>query len=122
MNVIHIPQCSIHNRNVHISILNGPLRDMEQVHSGICEIDLMDYWLVIIMASSERHGVSKHRLGNQQINNRNARSTIYTSTATTHIHTHTQEAPDTKIQLTFITVELGPLDADEAKQEQSSLL
>ena len=33
-----IPQCSIQNRNVHISDLNGALWDMEQVHSGICEL------------------------------------------------------------------------------------
>ena len=34
---MHIPQCTIQNRNVHISILNGALWDMGQVHSGICE-------------------------------------------------------------------------------------
>ena len=34
----HIPQCSIQNRNVHISVLNGALWDMEQVPSGICEL------------------------------------------------------------------------------------
>ena len=38
--MFHIPQCSIQNRNGYISILNGALWDMEQVHSGICEIDL----------------------------------------------------------------------------------
>ena len=37
MHLFHIPQCSIQNRNVHISVLNGALWDMEQVHSGICE-------------------------------------------------------------------------------------
>ena len=36
----HIPQCTIQNRNVHISVLNGALWDMEQVHYGICEIGL----------------------------------------------------------------------------------
>ena len=30
----HTPQCSIQNRNAHISVLNGALWDMEQVHSG----------------------------------------------------------------------------------------
>ena len=35
MHLFHIPQCSIQNRNVHISVLNGALWDMEQVHSGI---------------------------------------------------------------------------------------
>ena len=38
MHLFHIPQCSIQNRNVHISVLNGALWDMEQVHSGICEL------------------------------------------------------------------------------------
>ena len=38
MRLFHIPQCSIHNRNVHISVLNGALWDMEQVHSRICEL------------------------------------------------------------------------------------
>ena len=37
MQLSHIPQCSIQNRNVHISVLNGALWDMEQLHSGICE-------------------------------------------------------------------------------------
>ena len=37
MRLLHIPQCPIQNRNVHISVLNGALWDMEQVHSGICE-------------------------------------------------------------------------------------
>ena len=32
MHLFHIPQCSIQNRNVHISVLNGALWDMEQVH------------------------------------------------------------------------------------------
>ena len=32
------PQCFIHNRNVHISVLNEALWDMEKVHSWICEI------------------------------------------------------------------------------------
>ena len=37
MHLFHTPQSSIQNRNVHISVLNGGLWDMEQVHSGICE-------------------------------------------------------------------------------------
>ena len=41
MPLFHNPQCSIQIRNVHISLLNGPLWDMEQVHSGICEIGLL---------------------------------------------------------------------------------
>ena len=38
MHLSHIPQCTIQNRNVHISVLNGALWDMGQVHCGICEI------------------------------------------------------------------------------------
>ena len=38
MVLFHIPQCSIQNRNVHISVLNGALLDTEQVHSGICKL------------------------------------------------------------------------------------
>ena len=38
MRLFHIPYCSIQNKNVHISVLNGALWDMEQVHSGICEL------------------------------------------------------------------------------------
>ena len=38
--LFHIPQCSIQNRNVQISVLNGALWDMEQVHSGICELHI----------------------------------------------------------------------------------
>ena len=38
MHMFQIPQCSIQNRNVHISVMNGALWDMEQVHSGISEI------------------------------------------------------------------------------------
>ena len=41
MHQLHIPQCSIQNRNVNISILNGTLWDTEQVHYGICEIGLL---------------------------------------------------------------------------------
>ena len=49
--LLHIPQCSIQNRNVHISVLNEALWDMEQVHSGICEIGLKQkssswHWLL----------------------------------------------------------------------------
>ena len=37
----HIPQCSIQNRNVHISVLNYTWWDMRQVHCGIYEIGLL---------------------------------------------------------------------------------
>ena len=38
MHLSHIPQYTIQNRNVHISVLNGALWDMKQVHCGICEL------------------------------------------------------------------------------------
>ena len=38
MHLFHIPQCSIQNRNVHISVLNGALWDMKQATSGISEL------------------------------------------------------------------------------------
>ena len=40
MHLPYIPQCTIQNRNVHISVLNGALWDMGQVHCGISEIGL----------------------------------------------------------------------------------
>ena len=45
-------QYTIQNRNVHISVLNGALWDMELVHCGICEIDLLGI-NCIIQASSQ---------------------------------------------------------------------
>ena len=41
----HIPQCTIQNINVHISVLNGALWDIGQLHCGICEIDLLTSFL-----------------------------------------------------------------------------
>ena len=38
VHLFHIPQCTIQNRNVHISVLNGALWDMEQMHGEICEL------------------------------------------------------------------------------------
>ena len=35
------PQCTIRNRNVHISVQNCALWDMKQVQCGICEIGLL---------------------------------------------------------------------------------
>ena len=59
MHLFHIPQCSIQNRNVHISVLNGAIWDMEQVHSEICEIGLL-----------EQTGVTKLQLINQICSNK----------------------------------------------------
>ena len=55
MHLFPIPQCFIQNRNVNISVLNGILWDMEQVHSGICEIGLLqkiDRYNVIVCLPS----------------------------------------------------------------------
>ena len=41
MQLPHIPQCTIQNINVHISVLNGVLWDMGQVHYVIYKIDLV---------------------------------------------------------------------------------
>ena len=38
MHLSHIPQYTIHNRNVHITVVNGVLWDIGQVHCRICEI------------------------------------------------------------------------------------
>ena len=38
MHLFHIPQYPIQNINVYISVLNGALWDMEQVHCWICEL------------------------------------------------------------------------------------
>ena len=43
MHLFHISQCSIQNRNVHISVLDEALWDMEQVHSRICEFGQFDW-------------------------------------------------------------------------------
>ena len=47
MHLFHIPQCTIQNRNVHISVLYGTLLDMGQVHCGICEIGPFLFWFVL---------------------------------------------------------------------------
>ena len=58
MHLIHISQCSIQNRNVHISVLKGALWDMEQVHSGICEIGLLSH--IIHQVSVIRLKIARH--------------------------------------------------------------
>ena len=37
MHLSHIQQCTIQEKNVHISVLNGTLWDKGEVHCGICE-------------------------------------------------------------------------------------
>ena len=43
MHLSHILQYTIQKRNVNISVLNGELWDMGQVHCGICEIDQLSW-------------------------------------------------------------------------------
>ena len=45
MHLSHIPQYTIQNRNVHISVLNGVLWDMGQVHYEIYKTSLFHYLL-----------------------------------------------------------------------------
>ena len=54
---LNIPQCSIQNRNVHISVLTEALWDIEEVHYGICEIGLLS-WLILtpVMQKSVYYG------------------------------------------------------------------
>ena len=42
MHLFHIPQSSIQDRNVHISVLNGGLWDMEQMNFGIVKLSYFD--------------------------------------------------------------------------------
>ena len=49
MHLSHIPQCTIQNRNVPISVLNDALWDMEQLQCGICEIGLF----ILLQQSSQ---------------------------------------------------------------------
>ena len=43
MHLFHILQCTIRNRNMHISVLNVALWDMEQLLCGICELGQMTH-------------------------------------------------------------------------------
>ena len=74
MHLFHIPQCTIQNRNVHISVLNGALWYVELVHCGIFETSLLlsrsntcrpvypcVYWFVLpvpLPLDTTPHGVS----------------------------------------------------------------
>ena len=54
MHVSHTPRCTIQNRDVHISVLNGVLWDMEQMHGGICEIRA-DFVIISLTIIRLRH-------------------------------------------------------------------
>ena len=57
VHLLHIPQCTLQNRNVHISALNGALWDMEQVHCGICEIGRLPFQWKAVDVEYSRHWV-----------------------------------------------------------------
>ena len=44
--LFHIPQYTIHNKSVPISVLNGALCDIEQVLYGICEIGTSEQFVI----------------------------------------------------------------------------
>ena len=62
MHPFHIPQCLIHNRNVHISVLNGALWDMEEVHCGICELGQFPVHYASCLVVLCHHTVPSHIL------------------------------------------------------------
>ena len=43
MHLFHIPQCTIQNRNVHISVLNGVLCDINKSHNTPVPYPTMDH-------------------------------------------------------------------------------
>ena len=67
MHLFHITQCSIQKRNVHISVLNGALWDVEQVHSGICEIGLLVQDAEVVHVRSTSGFLSSAILHNPQL-------------------------------------------------------
>ena len=38
MHLFHVQQRTIQNSNIHISVLNGALWDLRQLHCGVCEL------------------------------------------------------------------------------------
>ena len=58
MHLFHNPQCTIQNRNVHISVLSGALWDMEQEHCEICELGQLQ-------GASRIHGPILERISNR---------------------------------------------------------
>ena len=53
MHLFGIPQWSIQNINVHISVLNEALWDMKQVHSGICELVQLSCFRIIFLSGEK---------------------------------------------------------------------
>ena len=59
---LRIPQCSIQNRSVYISVLNGALWHMEEVHHGICEIGLLpvkQHWKIWVLKYVRKNYITK---------------------------------------------------------------
>ena len=65
MHLFHIPQYSIQNRNVHISVPNGALWEMEQVHSGICELG--QFYTDEFVSTITMSGVRRNRQGSASL-------------------------------------------------------
>ena len=63
MHLSHILQCSIKDRNMHIS--NGVLWDIKQMHSEICEIALLEHLAFITHLRYQTciHQSSSHKGG-----------------------------------------------------------
>ena len=51
------PQCTIQNRNVYISVLNGAFWAMEQVQCGICEFGLAHEGTLCVAFVSSASGI-----------------------------------------------------------------
>ena len=65
MHLFHIPKYSIQHRNVHISVLNGALRDVEQVHSGISELGHIYIGEVVSGMYRQISNISRTLVGNK---------------------------------------------------------
>ena len=48
LHLSHIPQCTIQNRNVYISVLNGALWDMGQMHVGVWDRCIVGFMRLVL--------------------------------------------------------------------------
>ena len=62
MHLFHTPQYFDQNKNVQISVLNGALWDMEQVHFWICEIGLFVPLAFTILSQGPLSIMEVHRI------------------------------------------------------------
>ena len=51
VHLFHIPQYTIQNRNLYISVLNCVPWDMGQEQCGVCEIGLFDYANIVVFTT-----------------------------------------------------------------------